>query len=253
MIYGLTPVRAAQALLARISAVEVNALLQVGIEVLEKEASGEYLIRMGRHTFKSRSDTPLEPQRSYWVDIAQTKEGIIHLRNLHPKPHLMKALEHLPSGLPAPDTLADAKDPAAQFKETLLHQMAQASGKESFQSLTQLLLSLHQGVLTLPFRQDGRPALLQMRKRPRKGEDLNQKSVEFYAGMNNLGPLEGVVAEREEGLHLTLRLYYPKSVATLRQAADELTGFARIDIGLKEAPVLPLWDANATALLDIKG
>ena len=90
MIYGLTPVKAAQAVLGKLAAIEVNALLQLGIEVLEKQDHQRFLIRMGQHTFTTKSDTPLEPGREYWVEMAQTREGIVHLRRIHPKPLLLQ-------------------------------------------------------------------------------------------------------------------------------------------------------------------
>jgi hypothetical protein len=252
MIYGLTPVKAAQAILAKMAAIEINAMLQVGIEVLESEQSGHYLIRMGRHTFTTRSDQPLEPGRRYWVEMARTKEGIVHLKRLHPKPLLLQKAfpEHFDADLPM--RLGESKEPANALKETILQQMAQSTSKGEFQGLTQLLLSLHQGVVSLPVRYGGGEALLQMRKGGRN-RDLNQKSVEFYAAMHNIGPVEGLVSAGGTQPSLRLKLFYPKSVALLERSRDELKGFGRIEIALETSPILPFWDGASTALLDIKG
>ncbi|WP_456453240.1 hypothetical protein [Hydrogenimonas sp.] len=252
MIYGLTPVKAAQAVLEKMAAIEVNALLQVGITVLKQERNGLFLIRMGQHTFTTKSDQPLEPGRGYWVEMAQTKEGIVHLRRLHPKPLLLQKSFPETFDLPLLQRLAAEKDPGGAMKEAILHRMAQSGSKEEFTGLTQLLLSMHQGVLTLPVRHGGRETLLQMRQRKANG-DLNQKSVEFYASMNNIGPVEGVISTAGRTTRLALELYYPKSVALLERHKGELEGFGRIEIRLKKEPIAPFWDGSQTALLDIKG
>jgi len=58
MIQGLTPLHAAHRILAKLSKIEVNALLQLGIEVLEQKSDGTYSIRMGKHTFQTKSEIP---------------------------------------------------------------------------------------------------------------------------------------------------------------------------------------------------
>ena len=252
MIYALTPVKAAQAVLSRMAAIEINAMLQTSIEILDREGNGRFLIRMGQHTFTTKSETPLIPGRAYWVDMAQTKEGIIQLHRPHPKPLLLqKAFQNLF------DThllrkLAEQEHPASSLKEHILHTMASTASKEQFQNLTQLLLSLHQGVVTIPMESGGRRALLQMRRHKRE-RDLNQKSVEFYAAMNNIGPVEGRITQGGGKRYLALTLFYPKSVALLQRHADELEGFDRVEIRRKKSEIAPFWDASSTALLDIKG
>lgn len=255
MIRGLTPVQAARAVLERIAAVEVNALLQVGLEVLEKDRNGLYLIKMGRHTFTARSDRELEPGRGYWSDIRRTREGTLLLHRLHPKPALLQ--HKFPKFFDREflRSLMKQKDPAAAYKGEVLQHLAQAASKEQFQSLTQLLLSLHQGVVTIPVNAEGRQALLQMRQESKRerNEAFNQKSVEFYAGLNNIGPVEGEIRQIESQRHLRLRLYYPRSVKMLEEAAADLQGFQGVDIALAERDIAPLWDGSTQTLLDIKG
>ena len=252
MIYGLTPVQAARAVLERIASIEINALLQIGVEVVQKRPDGLYTIRMGRHTFTSRSDTPLQEGHGYWAQMVQTKEGIVQLKRLHPKPLLLQKNfeEAIPHDLFA--KLRDTNEPMHTMKEQLLQAMAHAPNKESFQNLTQLLLSLHAGVLTIPWKREGRRALLQMRQRKRE-EDLNRKRIEFYAAMNNLGPIEGTVLEVENVRILNLSLHYSRSVTLLEKRKGELQGFDRVEIVLKEAKIAPFWDASGTSLIDIKG
>jgi len=254
MIFGLSPVQAVQTALNTITKIEVNTLLQIGIKVLDKEGPGRFFIQMGAHTFTTKSDELLQSGTSYWADMRQSKEGVVQLRRLHPKPAL---LEQLPRSvlreMGGLESLMHAKDPIGALKERLLHKLSTANDKESFQGLTQLLLSLHHGVVTLPFEREGRFSFAQMRKGTKKNKTLNQKSVEFYACMNNLGPVEGSVTGDDRALHLSLTLYYPKSVRLLQKEAHELKGFKSVTVTLSKEKIYPFWEGDGHALLDIKG
>ncbi|BDY12214.1 hypothetical protein [Hydrogenimonas cancrithermarum] len=252
MIYGLTPVQAAQKIVGNLAKIEVNALLQLGIEVLKRQNDGTFLIKMGQHTFTTKSETALEPGREYWVEMQQSKEGIVHLKRPMPKPLLFKAVNHTAFEPGFLERLAREEDPASALKEQLLQALAAAPSKEQFQTLTQLLLSLHQGILSIPLRKSGKKMLLQMRKRGQNGS-LNQKSVEFYAAMNNIGPLSGTIVQRGHQKDLRLELHYPKSVRLLKERSAFLKGFENVDIGLAPAPVKPFWETEQPGLLDIKG
>jgi hypothetical protein len=188
----------------------------------------------------------------YWIRMRHSREGIVHLEKLMLKPAMLKMAKTLPIDLDFLKNLAKESDPGGSFKEHLLHQMAAATSKESFQNLTQLLLSLHQGVLSLPMKERGRSMLLQMRKR-RQNRDLNEKSVEFYAAMHNLGPLEGIIVQTDSRRDLTLSLHYPESVALLERHIGTLEGFTTVTIKPASAPVEPFWDKERASLLDIKG
>ncbi len=252
MIYALTPVKAARSILGKLAAIEVNALLQIGIRILEKQENGLYLIRMGQHTFTTKSEKPLETGREYWVEMAQTREGIVHLKNIHPKPRLVqKHFENIFS-VDFLKQLVKRSDPDISMKEHLLQWMAATTDKEQFQNATQLLLSLHHGVFTLPVREEGKRMMLQVRE-GRKNGDLNQKRVEFYAAMNNLGPVEGVIARVEHRTTLRLELFYPKSVALLESRKEGLDRFDHIEIRQRTTPIEPFWDGETSGLLDIKG
>ncbi|RUM46108.1 MAG: hypothetical protein DSY46_00855 [Hydrogenimonas sp.] len=252
MIYGLTPVQASMKFFSRLNQIEINALLQLGIKVLSQEKDGAFLIKMGQHTFTTKSETALQPGREYWVDLHQSREGIVYLKRLLPKPLLLTQLTQPLFDGKFLEELPHKKEPAGAFKEYLLQALASASNKEQFQTLTQLLLALHQGIFSLPIYQDGKKMLLQMRQR-KKNKNLNQKSIEFYAAMNNIGPIEGKIVQFEDQCTLTLEVYYPKSVHLLQQHINSLKGFDHININLSSAPIHPFWEGEQSGLLDIKG
>ncbi len=252
MIQGLTPLHAAHRILAKLSKMEINALLQLGIEVLERKGDGTYTVRMGNQTFQTKSEIPLAPAKEYWVDIERTKEGVIHLTKPHPKPAMLKKDGFLPIGERLLADIAEDSDPAEGLKERIMQMMAAAQSKESFQSLSQLLLSLHHGVVTIPFEERGRRALLQMRK-GESGETLNEKSVEFYAAFNNLGPVEGAIARHGEKRVVKLEVFYPKTARLLEDLKGELPGFSQVTVALRPSAILPFWENDTLGLLDIRG
>ena len=252
MIQGLTPLHAARQILAGLSKIEINALLQLGIEVLERKGDGTYMIRMGNHTLQTKSETPLVPAKEYWVDMERAKDGVIHLTKLHPKPAMLKKEGFLPIGNRLLADIAEDSDPAEGVKERLVQMMAASQNKESFQNLSQLLLSLHQGILTLPFEERGKRALLQMREGKSDGT-LKEKSVEFYAAFNNLGPVEGSIVRHGEKKVMKLEVFYPKTAQLLESLKEELPGFSQISIALRPSAILPFWESDSLGLLDIRG
>ncbi len=253
MIYSLAPVSAAQKILAQLAKIEINALLQVGIDVLKKENDGTFLIRMGKQTLHTKSETPLVPGKGYWVDMEESKNGIIRLTKLHPRPEIFKKEGFTPiGGSELLSNLAKESDPIEGLKERVLHMMASSQNKEQFQSLAQMLLSLHQGVLTLPIEERGKKALLQMRE-GKKGDTLKEKSVEFYAAFNNLGPLAGTISTHENRLNLSLEVFYPKTARLLDGLKEKLKGFSLISIKVRSSFILPFRESERLGLLDIKG
>ncbi|WP_457595038.1 hypothetical protein [Hydrogenimonas sp.] len=252
MIRGLTPLHAARQILAKLSAIEVNALLQLGIRVEKSEGDGTYLIRLGQHTLQTRSDLPLIPGREYWVDMERTEEGFIRLLRPLLKPKMLQKEGFVPFEADLLAKLSEEKNPAEGLRERIVQTMAATQSREQFLTLSQLLLSLHHGVVTLPILAKGRRTLLQMRKGG-KNETLKQKSVEFYAAFNNLGPVEGAIAWHGENRVLKLAVYYPKTLHLLEGAREELTGFSQVTVVRSPEAIRPFWESETSGLLDIRG
>jgi len=254
MIYGLKPIHATKALLSKLSVIEVNALLQLGIKVLKKEGSNSFLIQLGRHKFTTKSNTSLETGKEYWVQMSQTKDGIIQLKHLHPKPLLLQKFSPIKYSEGLFDSISKESKPLENIKNQIMQTLVATNSKDEFATLTQMLLSIHNGVFTLHITDNGKKMLLQMRKGKRKSNEFNKESIEFYAAMNNLGPIEGEIILVNRSKHLKLRLYYPRSVELLKKYCTNIEGFSSIDILATETQILPFWDGvNLLSLLDIKG
>lgn len=253
MIYGLNPINATKSLLGKLSAIEVNALLQLGIKVLKKEGRNSYLIQLGRHRFTTKSNTPLDNGREYWIQMSQTKEGIIQLKHLHPKPLLLQKFSPLEFNESFFDSISKKSKPFENIKDQIMRTMVATNSKDEFSTFTQMLLSLHIGVFTMPVVKNGKKMLIQMRK-GKKSDGFNKESLEFYTAMNNLGPIEGEITLLNGVKHLKLKLFYPRSVGLLKKYSSKLEGFSSIKIEQTEEHIKPFWDGvNLVSLLDIKG
>lgn len=253
MIYGLTPINTTKALLRKLTSIEVNAILQVGIKVLKKSDANSFLIQLGRHNFTTKSDIPLETGIEYWAQLSQTKEGIVQLKRIHPKPKLLQKIEFFKFEQELFDSIIKNSKTANSIKDQIIQILAHTNSKDEFESLTQMLLSLHNGILTLPIEEKGKKMLLQMRKRAGRKNESESSSIEFYASFNNLGPIEGEILQANQALHLKLKLFYHRSVSILKKYCDNLEGFSSINIIEKESYILPFWDGSEkNYLLDIK-
>jgi len=252
MIYALNPVKTAQSTLERLAAIEVNASLQIGIEVVERYENSLYLIALGRHRFTSKSLTTLTPGKRYWVEMGQTREGIIRLERLHPQPAMFAHPTDCEVDAELLETLAQTPDPTLAWRDRLLATMAETSDPDRFRNCARLLLALARGIISLPITLQNRHLLLQLHA-PANNRNLNRNKLQWYIAMENLGPMRGTLEMAEEGWRLRMDLFYPRSAALLRKYAAADTDFATIELKTTEHPIAPLWEEEAITLLDIKG
>ncbi len=252
MIYGPTPFDAIRLTLNKMAKADINALLQLGIKVVKQEADGIYLVTMGKNSFRTKSEIPLTPGKEYWVDTRHTKSGMVSLARPHPKPLLLKKEGFLPLQKSLLEELANESDPVESIKNMLLQMTSSAQNKEQFQTLVQLLFSLQQGVVTLPFEERGKRVLLQLKK-DKKNETLKQKSVKFYAAFNNIGPVEGTIVRYDDKNCLDLEVFYPKTARLLEGLKKELKHFSQVSIALRPSAILPFWESDTYGLLDMRG
>lgn len=229
--------------------IQINARLPVGIEVLRQTEEGQYAIRLGQHTLQTKSTTPLEGGRTYWVDVKEGREGILRLAHLHPKPLLLTRPGHF-FELQRLEALRQESDPQSAFRNELLQQMAQSVSKEQFSTLAFMLNAMTHHVVTLPFKKGENRALMQFKTKKSTGK-LKQKRVEFYASMSHLGPLQGMIAQ-EDGLQLHLEVYYASALQLLKETQTSLEGFTGITLRQSSDPIGPIMDFSDT-LLDLKG
>ena len=225
---------------------EVKTLLRlVNIEVLSKKGSDTYLISYDKGEKEALSPKPLEVGAKYLANIL-AKEDKLLLNELAklPKIALIEASHHFS----AKDilTLLQTPNAAQKLQNSVMELMAQSHSKEEFSALSQMLLSLNQGVITLPFVYEERFELFQMRKkRHTKKEKL---SVEFYATLTRLGIIEGEVTLLDDTIYLTLHVAFEHVKEILLHALKELN-ILHVTIDVKD-DIIALFETSERNILD---
>lgn len=226
-----------------------NATLPISVQVLSQLSPESlvsplrYEITLGNQTLQTKSAQPLDVGAHYWGELSTTKEGMIKLSSLIPKPPIFNhpTLHALPLMTSETlTTLLNDPQPEEKIKTQLLELMAQTESKSTFLFYTSLLYGLSQGFVSLAIedRQKKR-GLIQYRIR-KKGEDLNTFMVEFASFLPNLGPVGGIIHWVGSAMSLTLRVTYDTTASFLQGHVQELDGFTNFSI-VKESDIKELY------------
>lgn len=222
-----------------------NAALPISIEVLEEVGRGRYKLKVGHKEMTTRSQKVLHVKERYWGNFSESQEGILTISHLRKKPAL---LQHDAGLLPMDsfgllDLLLHAKTPSLVFKQWLLEQLCLAEEKRHFQTLSSMLLALHEGIVHLPLRIEGRSFLIQWKE----NKSLNEPLVHFYLAYENLGALQGTLYPMRKTIHLET-LFERTATFLARHTAN-----SPLSLTLEASEnVVPLWEGNH-ALLDLRG
>lgn len=226
---------------------EINGTLPVKIKVLSKLYGMKYMMKIGNLETVTKSLKELDIGRSYWAVMQKNTLGSITLSNLTPQPKILEFSKFFTMELKiVKEVFENSKgSPLSSFKQEVLTKLANSLNRDEFWFWTNVLLSMQQGVYTLPFRYDKKEHLLQLRKMASK-EILN-----FYAIFPNLGEIDGVIKQFQDELFLELGVQFLSVKQALLQSVDELKGVIVSKIEVKKN-ITPLYEFN-NALLDLKG
>jgi hypothetical protein len=227
---------------------EAKAILKLtSIDVLSSLTDGKYTIKLGDKTLTAQSQKPLEQGSSYWVQY-NTKEQQPKLTNITKIPLIFDKLKNMQTTLTPREfqTLLETKNPLKSLSNTLLEKLSTATTKEEFTNLSNLLLSLHNHVMSIPMRYENYFALLQFKKR--YNTKTKKKQIDFYAAFELLGPISGVISFEESTTEVHLNVAFEKTKYFLE---DDMKNFSHaIHISLQEN-IQPLYELTNNALLDI--
>jgi hypothetical protein len=222
-----------------------NAALPISIEVLESVGYRRYRLKVGHKEMTTRSMKPLAKGERYWGNFSEAKDGIITISNLKKKPTLMQT-DSAFTPVDSFEFLApffEAKEPSMVLKNWLLEALANCDEKTKFQTLSSMLLALHEGIVHLPLSIDSRLLLLQWRE----NQNLNQPLVEFYLAYDNLGAVKGQIGLQEN--YLLIESLFERTAVFLTQQISNAP--FQCDIKTNEN-LAPLWE-GVLGLLDVKG
>lgn len=228
---------------------EAKAFIKLAsVDVLKSLGDGKYTIVLDNKTLTAQSDKPLSEGAKYWSQLTQPKNGTAQLSNLQKMPQQLQNLQNSQFEYSLKDlqTLLKSQKPETLMKQNLLEHLSSASTKDEFSTASNLLLSLQNNTLTIPIRQDNYFSILQFKKRYNKKSKRTQ--LDFYAALEFLGPVSGVITLEDGSVNIDLNVAFDKTKNFLE---DDMDNFSYdINISLVEN-IEPLYNANSNALLDV--
>lgn len=237
-----------QNLLAELSSSRLSSLLPVEVLVLKKLSPEKYLLQIKEKSFETTTPKPLDVGAKYFASISQDpKTSTLFLKHFHKTPlkpeQAIYQLDELISHFKKP-----SKEAITELHAKLLSTLSNSSSKDEFNFLTQLLLGLSHETVSLPFKYTDGFGLVQYKKK-KKQEKQSQDEVQFYAHLQHLGPLDGVVGLKDEQVYIRINVLFEESLTLLQNYTDEFAIDSNIQIQLKEE-IKPLFDLN-DKILDI--
>jgi hypothetical protein len=244
----VTSAPALQNLLAQLSSARLSSLLPVEVLVLKNLSEQKFLLQIKGQELEVSTPKPLIVGEKYLASLSHdTQNNTLFLKHFHKFPlkaeQAIYSLEEVFRHFKQP-----SKEAVTQLHSQLLSSLSNALGKEEFTFLTQLLLGLNQGFVSLPFRYTEGFGLLQYKKRKRQGKQ-SQDEVQFYAHLKHLGPIEGRVGLEDDEVYVHMSVLFEESLALLQGYADEFSFKSNLSIRLKEE-ISPLF-ALSDKILDI--
>ncbi|MCD6258213.1 MAG: hypothetical protein J7J31_01295 [Helicobacteraceae bacterium] len=228
---------------------KAKALIKLAsVDILKSLGEGKYTIALGEKTLSAQSEKPLIEGSRYWTQLSQSKNQAPILSKLIVMPQLLHTFdkEQFHYTLKELQSILTQKTPTSSIKQALFENLANASTKEEFTQLGHLLLSLQHQVLSLPLLYSNTFALLQLKKR--YNNKTKKQYIEFYAALEFLGPISGLVSLSDGDVTLSLNVAYEKTKQFLE---NDMKNFSyTLDISLSQN-IEPLYEPTFHSLLDL--
>ena len=228
---------------------DAKALIKLAsVDVLKTLGDGKYSILLNDKTLTAQSQKQLTAGASYWAQVSNTKNDMPQLSNMLKMPLLLKDLQSSLLQYDVKDlrNLLNSPKPENTIKTQLLEQLSTANTKEEFTNTSNLLLSLQNQTMTIPFSYNGIFSILQYKKR------YNKKSkktfIDFYAALELLGPISGLISLENTHVSIELNVGYEKTKQFLEANMDSL-GYELVITTTTN--IEPIFESNLNAILDV--
>ena len=255
MISQITQIAKIENLLANLKTTRFNSVLPVTIDILKQSSKNEYQLQIGTKEITTKSQKELDVGSKYWGVLKEDREiGTLNLSQLLKKPKLLQMQRK--NFLPAftAEKLAELitkENPKVELKALLQEKLSQATSKNEFMTLTNMISALNENVFTLVLKNENQNTMFQFKKRKKAdGSENSDAEVDFYAAFEHLGPVEGVVSVVGDERRVSLSLFYEESLEFLKNELEhlDLEGV----LYKKDKQIEPLYEL-ATSLLDLRG
>jgi hypothetical protein len=255
MISQLRQIAKIETLLANMKTARFNSVLPVTIDVLAHKKNNQYTLQIGAKEISTRSAMDLDVGSKYWGVMKEDKKlNTVSLSNLLKKPKLIQ--QNKQNFLPKFDEvklaeLFSKENPKAELKASLLQNLTQATTKNEFMTLTNMIAAINENVFTMVLDQNNENTMFQFKKKT-KGESasLEDSTIEFYAAFEHLGPVGGDISIIDGERRVSLEVHYKNTVDFLQGELEnlDLDGI----VHHRDKKVNPLFELPA-ALLDVMG
>lgn len=228
---------------------EAKALIKLAsVDILKALDSGKYSVLLENKTLTAQSDKPLKEGLSYWSQLSQTKADGVKLSNLLQMPQMLKNFQNTQSDFTLRElqTLLSSTKPESSLKNTLLENLSNASSKDEFVNNSNLLLSLQNNTFTIPITFNNYFSILQFKKRYNKKTKKSQ--IDFYAALESLGPISGVISLENSDVNINLNVAFDKTKNFLENDMKNLS--YNLNISVIDS-IEPLYTPNINSLLDV--
>ncbi len=218
------------------------------IDVLKSLGKNNYTIMLNNKTLNAYSDKPLTQGDKYWSLLSHTEHKSVKLTQLLKMPSILQSLKtsHTHYSLKDLQTILSSKNPSTHFKQHILEQLGKSSTKEEFSNISTLLLSLQNQVFTIPLLFHNYFSILQFKKRYNKKTKKTQ--IDFYAALEALGPISGLIAVEQTNVEITLNVAFETTKTFLENDMKNFSYDLNIDVS---EGIEPLYHTNINSLLDI--
>ncbi len=255
MISQILNIAKIDSLLSNLKTARFNSLLPMTIDVLDKSKENLYMLKIGTKELSTKSTIDLEVGSKYW---GLMKEDVslnsLSLSQLLKKPKLLQAQRDnfLPQFTQTKlEELFSKENPKTELKMVLLDKLSQASTKNEFMTLTNMIAALNENVFTMVLKEGNQNTMFQFKKRKKATPDAKEDAqVDFYAAFENLGPVEGLISVVKDERRVSLSLFYENSLEFLKNELEflDLEGL----LYHKDKKIEPIYELTPS-LLDVRG
>jgi len=206
-----------------------NNKLLIPIKILKKISSNKYKLLIGNKEISTTSYIDLTEGMKYWAELSDSKEGGIKLSSLKQQPDLLQ-IDKFPLSfeLESIPKILKLNDPAQYMKTIILEALSDSDNKFEFEFLINLLSSIEQGVLTIPFTYNEKYNFVQL---------LPTKNIlSFFITTNNLGTIKGNIINNKDNSSININTFFQNGYKYLSLELKKILSndFAEININLEE-------------------
>lgn len=178
-----------------------NNQLLIPIKIIKKTDFDKYELLIGNKKISTTSHISLDEGASYWAELLPSKESHIQLSNLKKKPDILQ-LDKFPLAFELDSILEILKldNPSEYIKQIALEGLSDSDTKNEFEFFMNLLSSIEQKVLSMPFIYNNRYNILQLA--PKK------QSLDFFITTNNLGIIKGNILKDNNNFILNISIFF---------------------------------------------